>query len=487
MISGVETAIGLEVHVQLRTRTKLFCGCPVDVGAPPNSCVCPVCLGLPGALPTTNEEAVRLAIRAALAFGFFVEPTSEFVRKQYFYPDLPKGYQITQYAHPLARDGGLRLPESGGGRSVRLRRLQLEEDAGKSNHDLFEEMTALDFNRSGVPLIEIVTEPEIRTPGEARAFLVRLRQVLEHYACVSDCNMEEGSLRVDANVSVRGSEQAAPPGKVEVKNLNSFGNVERALAFEERRLSARVREGCSPERETRRYDASSRETRPLRTKEEILDYRYLPEPDLPLLRLSEASISSCGVGLPPQPDEIETGLVERYGLSRYEASQLATRPARAAYLEAAVGDEDGEVARTAAHIVIGDLAAELNRRRGGSEADLLRPETLGRLARLRTSGTLSSTTASVALGLLLRMEGATPGDLDEVVRSEGLSQIGDSAELESWIGGVLRENPEEVARFRAGESRLLGYLMGEVMRASGGRAEPQRARRLLERALDSQK
>ena len=481
----MRTSIGLEVHVQLRTRTKLFCGCRVDVCVPPNSLVCPVCLGLPGALPTTNEEAVRLATRAALAFGFLVESTSEFVRKQYFYPDLPKGYQITQFAHPLARHGELRLPESDGGRSVRLRRLQLEEDAAKSNHGLFAEETALDFNRSGVPLIEIVTEPDIRTPGEARAFLVRLKQILKNYACVSDCHMEEGSLRVDANVSIRDSEQAASTEKVEVKNLNSFGNVERALAHEERRLSARLREGRLPEGETRRYDASRRETRPLRTKEEVLDYRYLPEPDLPLLRLSEASIRSCGVGLPPPPDEIETALVERYGLSSYEASQLATRPERAAYFQAAVGDDDREVARTVAHIVISDLAAELNRRRGGSEADLLRPETLGRLARLWKSGTLSSTTTSRALVRVLRMDGATPRDLDRLVRSEGLAQVGDSAELKGWIGGVLRDNPEEVARFRAGESRLLTYFMGEVMRASGGRAEPQRARRLLERALAS--
>ncbi len=485
MISGLKTAIGLEVHVQLRTKTKLFCGCSVDVGAPPNSRVCPVCLGLPGALPTTNEEAVRLATRAALAFGFCVEPTSEFVRKQYFYPDLPKGYQITQYAHPLARDGALRLPESDGGRRVRLSRLQLEEDAGKSNHDLFAEETAVDFNRSGVPLIEIVTEPEIRTPGEARALLVRLRQVLKHYAGVSDCNMEEGSLRVDANVSIRALADAAPPWKVEVKNLNSFGNVKRALAFEERRLSARVREGCPPERETRRYDASVRETRPLRTKEEVLDYRYLPEPDLALLNLSEAEISSCGVGLPPPIDEIEARLVERYGLSLYDACQLATRPERAAYLEAAVGEGDGEIAKAAANIMIGDLAAGLNRRGSLSEADLLPPETLGRLARLRTNGTLSSTTASRALALLLWMEGATPEDLDELVRREGLAQVGDPAELESWIRVALSENPEEVARSRAGESRLLGYLMGEVMRVSGGRAEPKLARRLLEEALAS--
>lgn len=481
------TVIGLEVHAQLRTRTKMFCACPVDAGAPANSLVCPVCLGLPGALPVTNQEAVRLAIRAALALGFRLEPTSEFVRKQYFYPDLPKGYQITQYEHPLARDGEFTLPDGDGGRTVRLRRLQLEEDAGKSNHDLFAAETALDFNRAGVPLIEIVTEPGLRTPGEARAFLIRLRQVLKHYAGVSDCHMEEGSLRVDANLSVHAATDAAPPWTVEIKNLNSFSNVERALAYEERRLSALVRQGRPPERDTRRYDASVRETRPLRKKEEVLDYRYLPEPDLPLLSLSEAQISSSGAELPPPLDEVETKLVERYGLSDYDARQLARRPERAAYLEAAVGGEDRTIAKTAANIIQGALAAELNRRRGLSEADLLPPETLGRLARLRTEGTLSSTSASRALALLLRADGATPGDLDELVRREALAQVRDYTELESWVRAVLRENPEEVDRFLAGERRLLDYLMGEVMRVSGGRAEPQRALRTLEEALASAK
>jgi aspartyl-tRNA(Asn)/glutamyl-tRNA(Gln) amidotransferase subunit B len=481
-MSGTTTAIGLEVHAQLRTKTKMFCGCPVDVGAPANSLVCPVCLGLPGALPTINEEAVRLAIRAALALGFRVEPISEFVRKQYFYPDLPKGYQITQYAHPLARDGVFKLPDGDGGRRVRLPRLQLEEDAGKSNHDLFAEETALDFNRAGVPLIEIVTDPEIRTPQEARAFLIRLKQVLKHYAGVSDCHMEEGSLRVDANLSVGASAETASSWSVEIKNLNSFGNVERALAYEERRLSGRVRQGRPPERETRRYDASVRETRPLRKKEDMLDYRYLPEPDLPLLSLTDVQIGSSATGLPPSLDEVEARLAERYGLSSYDARQIARRPERAAYLEAAVGG-DARIAKTAANMILGDLAAELKLRGGVSEADVLPPEMLGKLARLRANRTLSSTTASRALAVLLRTAGATPGDLDELIRREALTQIEDDAEHERWVRRVLRDNPEEVDRFRAGERRLLDYLMGEVMRVSAGRAEPQRALQTLEEAL----
>jgi aspartyl-tRNA(Asn)/glutamyl-tRNA(Gln) amidotransferase subunit B len=479
---GTGTVIGLEVHVRLATVTKLFCGCPAVFGASPNSRVCPMCLGLPGALPTLNGDAVRLAVRAALALGYRVERTSEFVRKQYFYPDLPKGYQITQYAHPLARQGSLRVPDAAGGRRVPLRRLQLEEDAGKSVHDQLESSSLLDFNRCGLPLIEIVTEPVLRSPSEARAFLVRLRQVLERYARVSDCRMEEGELRADANISLVDSGGVTRAGRVEVKNLNSFAHVERALAIEERRLAARVAEGHAPGAETRLYDAEARKTRALRGKEEVLDYRYMPEPDLPPLRIDEASLRAAADGLPPAPAEVERRLIEHHGLSPQEAARIANTPGRAAYLEATVADGGLPLARTASGLVLGQLAAERKRRGLESEADLLPPAALRRLAQLRLDGRLSARTAARALELLFRLREPSPSDVDELVASRQLTQVAEPAELERWIRQALAAHPGEVERYRAGEERLLGYFMGEVMRASSGRADP-RAATLLLRAL----
>ncbi|MFQ5747307.1 MAG: Asp-tRNA(Asn)/Glu-tRNA(Gln) amidotransferase subunit GatB [Gemmatimonadota bacterium] len=481
-MSGFESVIGIEVHVQLRTATKMFCGCRSEYGAPPNTNVCPVCLGLPGALPVPNAAAVRLAVRAALALRCDVRPTSAFDRKNYFYPDLPKGYQITQFAHPLAVEGSVTIDAAEGERTVRIRRLHVEEDAGKSMHDRFEGRTAVDLNRAGVPLIEIVTEPDLRTPAEARAYLVRLKQLLEHFAAVSDCNMEEGSLRADANLSVRRAGESRLGTKTEVKNLNSFANVEKALEFEGTRQIEVLAAGGAVEAETRLFDAARGETRPMRGKEEAFDYRYFPEPDLPLLVLKPGLVEAVRAELPEMPDVVRARFMDRHGLSRYDADLLAGTPARAAYFEAVVGDREPEFAKTAANLLMGEIAAELNRRADGSaEADLLPAEALARVAELRLDGTLSARTAATAIQLLLERDGR--GDVDAVVREHGLAQVGESGQLEAWVREAIAAHPEEAERLRDGETKLLGFFMGAVMRAAGGKADPGRAREVLQRLL----
>ena len=476
-----ETVIGVEVHVRLRTETKMFCGCSSAFGAPPNTNVCPVCLGLPGALPVPNRAAVGLAVRAALALSCEMHERSEFVRKNYFYPDLPKGYQITQLAHPLATDGEVVIRRSGDEHRIRVRRVHLEEDSGKSLHDRFAGATAVDLNRAGVPLIEIVTEPDLRSSDEAHAYLSRLKQLLEHFASVSDCNMEEGSLRVDANLSVRRRGETTLGTKTEVKNLNSFSNVEKALAFERTRQVRLLEEGGWVARQTRLFDASRGETRALRGKEEDFDYRYFPEPDLVPLRLDPETIARVRADLGELPHGLERRLMAEYGLAEHDAIHVAATPARAAFFEAVIGEGDPRFAKTAVNFIMGGLAAEANRRGDDApEAELVPPEALRRLVELRLDGTLSSDTAETVLIRLF----ARPGEgVDEIVESEGLVQVGDEASLEAWIDSALAAHPEEAARYAAGEEKLFGFFMGAVMKAAAGRADPARAGDLLRRRL----
>jgi aspartyl-tRNA(Asn)/glutamyl-tRNA(Gln) amidotransferase subunit B len=476
-----ETVIGIEVHVQLRTATKMFCRCSSEYGARPNTNVCPVCLGLPGALPMPNQGAVDLAIRAALALGCQVHERSEFVRKNYFYPDLPKGYQITQFAHPLATEGTVVMREGGEERHVRVRRLHLEEDAGKSMHDRYAASTAVDLNRAGVPLVEIVTEPDLRSPAEARAYLSRLKQLLEHFAAVSDCNMEEGSLRVDANLSVRRLGETQLGTKTEVKNLNSFSNVEKALAFERERQIGRLERGDEVASETRLFDLSAGETRPLRGKEEDFDYRYFPEPDLVPLEVDSTAVDTARDTLGELPHELERRLMDRYELSEYDAMLVSVRPSRAAYFEAVTGGRDAAFAKTTANFLMGGIAAELNRRPAAApERDLLPADRLTRLVELRLDGTLSSDTASQTLELLLAGEGE---DVDEVVRTHGLAQVSDVDQLSGWVDAVLHAHPDELARYADGEDKLFGFFMGALMRSAGGKADPKKAKALLAERL----
>lgn len=477
--SGRETIVGLEIHAQLKTRSKMFCGCRVEFGARPNTNVCPVCLGLPGALPVVNRRAIELAVRAALGLNCEVRPQSSFARKNYFYPDLPKGYQITQYDAPLAADGWLELPSdetSDPTRRVRIRRIHVEEDAGKLLHDRFPGSTAIDLNRVGVPLIEIVTEPDLRSPAQARTLLGLLKRTLQ-YLDVSDCDMEKGSLRVDANVSVRRSGSRAMSARTEVKNLNSFSQVERALQFEAARHATILDSGGAVEPETMRWDPVRAETRPLRGKEEVADYRYFPEPDLPVLSVAEESVARIRAGLPELPAGRAARFVADYGLPRYDAEALCATRTLADYYEAvarATGDP-----KTSSNWVMVEVLAACNARRVALDELGLEPAALARLIELVRAGTLSSGLGKRVLAMMVE----TGRSADQIVDEEGLRKVSDSRQIESWVAETLRENREEVERYRAGDDRLLAFLIGQVMRKSGGRADPSRLRELLLSAL----
>ncbi|MEW6032658.1 MAG: Asp-tRNA(Asn)/Glu-tRNA(Gln) amidotransferase subunit GatB [Bacillota bacterium] len=481
-----EAVIALEVHVELATRSKIFCGCPTTFGAEPNTQVCPICLGHPGVLPVLNRRAVELAVRAALALNCEVHPESVFARKNYFYPDLPKGYQITQYDRPLATGGHLDLEVGGEVRRVRIRRVHLEEDTGKSfhggdAHGSSPEHSLVDYNRAGVPLIEIVSEPDCRSPAEARAYVEELRSVLE-YAGVSDVRMEEGSLRCEPNVSLRpvGSERLGVP--VELKNLNSIRAVERALVYEIERQSALLAAGGEVRRETRRWDEGSGTTRLMRVKETADDYRYFPEPDLLPLGLDAAWIESIRRSLPELRAARRERLVRDYGLPPYDAAVLTASRSLADYFEETVrltGDP-----KTVSNWLMGDVMRLLNET--GVGASVLRgrdstfpPASLAELVALVQEGTISGKMAKEVLEEAFRT-GRSPRDL---VREKGLSQISDTAELEAVVDRVIEASPAAVDEFRAGKEKALGFLVGQVMKETEGKANPKLVNELLRKKL----
>ena len=472
-----EMVIGLEVHVQLRTAEKLFCSDGTVFGAAPNSQVCPVCLGLPGALPVLNGEAVDLAITAALGLDCRVHEVSVFARKSYFYPDLPKGYQITQFSEPLATEGIVDVRSDAETRPIRIRRVHMEEDAGKSIHDRIPDGTAVDLNRAGVPLIEIVTEPDLRTPAQARTFLQELKRTLE-YLDVSDCNMEEGSLRVDANVSLRPEGAEAYGVKTEVKNLNSFSAVERSVVVEAKRQTAILEAGGEVVQETLLWDERDGTLRSMRSKEESHDYRYFPDPDLPPVRLEPERIRQLEAGLPELPARRRTRLMEEHCLDGRDVEVLIASRSLADYFEAlvaVVGDS-----KAAANWVKGPLLKEANRVQRSVEDLGMPPPSLAELIGLVEDGTVSGTMGRRVLGQMVD-SGKTAR---EIIETEGLSQVQDSDELNAWVDAVIEENSDEVERYRSGETRLIGYFVGQTMRKSQGRADPKALSALLRGRLD---
>ena len=475
---GFAAVIGLEIHVQLKTATKLFCGNSAEYGATPNTHVCPVCLGLPGSLPVINRRAVELGAKAALGLHCRVHTRSVFARKNYFYPDLPKGYQITQYDQPLATDGFVDVPGTDGTETtrVRIRRIHLEEDAGKSLHDRVAGATAIDLNRAGVPLIEIVTEPDISSPEQARAFLTRLKQALE-YLDVSDCNMEEGSLRVDANVSIRRVGDARLGTKTEIKNMNSFSNVEQALRFEIERQVQVLGAGGVVEHQTLLWDAGRGEARTMRSKEESHDYRYFPEPDLPPLELDAARLEDVRAALPELPWARSARLEAAYGISAGHAEVLTSTRELADYYEELL--QAGAEPQEAANWIMGDVLAALKDTSGSISDFRIRPAALAALLRLLAEGVISRPIARQVFTRMMKTE-KSPA---QIVEEEGWLQVSDENEIQAWIAEIMDAHPDDVERFRAGGSKLMGFFVGQVMRRSGGKADPRRVAALLTEAL----
>lgn len=469
-------AIGLEFHVQLATRSKLFCACAAASGGPPNTRTCPTCLGLPGALPSPSREALVLATRAALVLGCTVRPLSRFDRKHYFYPDLAKGYQITQEREPLAERGALAFAWGGEERHLVIRRLHLEEDAGKNQHG-GAGPSGVDFNRAGVPLIEVVTEPTLAAPGEAHAVFAALRELLVA-AGVTSGRMEEGALRCDANVSLRDPSTGALGTRVEVKNLNSLKFVERALAHEIRRQEAALKAGGAVRQETRLFDPGAGVTHALRSKEEAEEYRFFPEPDLPPLRVDDTLLAEARAGLGELPPARRSRYREAWGLSAYDAAVLTADAACAAFFEG-VAEACGDP-KAAANWVMTEVLRVVKEREEGWVALPFTPGGVGGLLTLLSQGRL---TGSQAKGLFARVASGELGEEAALRAASEAAPLTDPGDLAPLVARVLAENPGAVQTFRNGRANVLGFLVGRVLEASGGRAEPAQARRLLEEAL----
>ncbi|MBV8571832.1 MAG: Asp-tRNA(Asn)/Glu-tRNA(Gln) amidotransferase subunit GatB, partial [Acidobacteriaceae bacterium] len=473
--------------VQLGTRTKIFCGCPVEFGAPPNTNVCPVCLGLPGALPVLSRQAVELAISAALALNCKINPFSRFARKNYFYPDLPKGYQISQYDQPLAERGYLDVLSEAGKKRIGVTRVHMEDDAGKSIHDGFKDSdhyTYVDLNRCGTPLIEIVSEPDMRSPDEAYAYLTDLKQVLQ-YIGVSDCDMEKGQLRCDANVSVRPRGSGKFGIKAEVKNLNSFRFLKMALEHEIERQVEVIESGGKVEQETRLFNVETGRTVGMRSKEHAHDYRYFPEPDLVPLRVTDHWLHEVQHRLPELPADRRERFVNEYGVREYDAQVLTLTRETGDYFEAALKAsgateiKEKGTGRAVANWVIGDLMGLLRAAGKDVSASPVRPEALGQLVALINTGELSGKLAKEILPKMFET-----GDSPAVIMErEGLKQIKDEGALEKVVDQVVTANSKQVEQYKSGKTAVLGFLVGQVMKASRGQANPAAVNELLKNKL----
>jgi aspartyl-tRNA(Asn)/glutamyl-tRNA(Gln) amidotransferase subunit B len=475
---GFEPVIGLEIHARLLTNTKIFCGCSTRFGDAPNTSVCPVCLGFPGALPVLNRRAVDFAAKAALALNCTVHEQSIFARKNYFYPDLPKGYQISQYEQPLATAGVLELGAGGAGRRVRITRVHLEEDAGKSLHEGFpdsDRKTHLDFNRSGTPLIEIVTEPDLRSAADAAGAFRRLREILIAIG-VNDGNMEEGSLRCDANVSVRPHGATRLGTKTEVKNINSFRYLEKALEYEIERQIGVVQRGGSVVQETRLWDSTARETFSMRSKEDAHDYRYFPEPDLPPVRLTPQRIAQIRASIVELPEARRQRVMAQYALSDLEVTALENTELTALFEETAKAARNP---RAAFNWVSGEVARKLNELGERFDRQRVTATALAGLIALVDKSTIS---ASIGKTVFEKMY-ETGRTADEIVAADGLAQIGDEAALLSSVRAVIGANQDAVAQIRNGKTGTFGFLVGQVMKATGGKANPKLVNELLRREL----
>lgn len=480
-----EPVIGLEIHVELSTRSKMFCGCRVEFGGEPNTRTCPVCLAHPGALPVINRDAIRYLARIALSLDCAVPEKSIFHRKNYFYPDLPKGYQISQYDMPFAIDGHLDVTLEDEHNRVGIERVHMEEDtaknihAGESGRIAGALYSLIDFNRSGTPLVEIVTRPDIHSQQMARTFLNKLKNMLK-YLDVSDCNMEEGSLRCDANVSVRPAGSGELGVKTELKNMNSFRHLEKGLAREIERQTALLDAGERVVQQTVHYEVATGEVHPLRSKEEAHDYRYFPEPDLVPLEATEAFIEETGEGMPELPAARAQRYLEQYGIPAYDADVLTSSRALAEYYEKCL--EHFDDAKTLSNWVMGELLGFLNATGTGITDFKVGPAGLAELLEFVRDGELSTATAKEVFAEMCRT-GENPG---EIISAKGLKQISDESELEAVIERIIEGNAAQVEQFRAGKEKVLGFFVGQVMKETGGRANPKVVNELLRKKMSGE-
>ena len=475
----LETVIGLEIHAELKTNTKIFCSCSTEFGAKPNENTCPICLGIPGTLPVLNEEVVNLAVKAGRAVNCEINNYNKMDRKNYFYPDLTKNYQTSQYDLPMCVNGKVTFNYEGKEVSVRINRIHIEEDAGKLVHLEDEPVSLIDYNRAGVPLVEIVTEPDLRSPGEAAAFMRELKGILE-YAEISDCRMEQGSIRCDANISIRpyGSEEYGT--KVEIKNINSFREVQKALEKEEKRQKELYQFGeeYKIKQETRRWDASKAKTLPMRSKEEAHDYRYFPEPDLTPIIIPQEKVDELEKSLPEMPIEKRARFVSEYGLSEKDASIIISSKTLAKFYEEVVGL--GGNPKTVSNYILGDLLRMLNANNMEPEDIKISPKNFVSLLKIIESGKISNTAGKEVFKEMFE----TDKDPEIIIEEKGLSQISCSDEIEKLVDKVLSDNPKSIEDFKAGKSQAVGYLMGQVMKVSKGKANPPVAKQMIEEKLN---
>lgn len=476
----LETVIGLEIHAELKTNTKIFCSCSTEFGAKPNENTCPICLGIPGTLPVLNEEVVNLAIKAGRAVNCTINNYNKMDRKNYFYPDLTKNYQTSQYDLPMCINGRVDFNYEGKEVSVRINRIHIEEDAGKLVHLDDEPVSLIDYNRAGVPLVEIVTEPDLRSPGEAAAFMRELKGILE-YAEISDCRMEQGSIRCDANISIRPYGQEEYGTKVEIKNINSFREVQKALEKEEKRQKELYQYGeqYKIKQETRRWDAGKGKTLPMRSKEEAHDYRYFPEPDLTPIIISNEKIEKLEKLLPEMPIEKRARFVSEYGLSEKDASIIIGSKALAKFYEDVV--QEGGNPKTASNYILGDLLRLLNANNMEAEEIKISPKNLVDLFKIIEEGKISNTAGKEVFKEMF--ENDRP--VLDIIEEKGLSQISCSNEIEKLVDEVLSNNPKSIEDYKSGKTQAIGFLMGQVMKASKGKANPPVAKVMIEEKLKS--
>lgn len=474
-----ETVIGLEVHTQLSCQSKIFSGASAAYGAEPNTQACPVDLGMPGTLPVLNERAVNLALRFGLAIDADIADTSIFARKNYFYPDLPKGYQISQFDHPIVGSGKLVIEQSDGSeKTVRITRAHLEEDAGKSIHRPQQSFSAIDLNRAGTPLLEIVSEPDIRSADEAVAYLKTLHHLVR-YLGISDGNMQEGSFRCDVNISLRQPGETTFGTRVEIKNLNSFRFVKKAIAVEEHRQAARLESGETIHQETRLYDPDRDETRSMRSKEEAFDYRYYPDPDLLPVRISQEHLTKIRDQLPELPKPRKHRLIESLGFSEKEAELLLQSRELADFAEATLAEGKTIKPKLLSNWLLGEFQAYLNQHARPISDSRVTPAGFAELLQLIENGMLSSSAAKTVLAAMLD----TAQSAAFIVKEKGLEQVSDTAELEKLIDTIISENPDQVAEYKAGKTKLMAFFIGKMMKATQGKANPKLLTELIQKRL----